>query len=80
MDIGQCINGYIYHTKYDAIDVIPRESLQNTGDNALNLIRGFANATELYNTEVSTSIHRLYKVVYVIISFTGTQVRQGSLL
>ncbi|XP_017077370.1 endoplasmic reticulum metallopeptidase 1 [Drosophila eugracilis] len=49
LDIGQCINGFVYHTKYDRFDVIPRASLQNTGDNLLGLVRTLSNATELRN-------------------------------
>ncbi|XP_034475998.1 endoplasmic reticulum metallopeptidase 1-like isoform X2 [Drosophila innubila] len=60
LDMGQCINGFVYHTKHDTIDVIPRESLQNTGDNALSLVRGLANATELHNTEA----HKTGRAVY----------------
>lgn len=56
MDIGQVINGYVYHTKYDRIDVIPRGAIQNTGDNILGLVRGLSNATELYNMEVNYTI------------------------
>lgn len=52
MDIAQIVNGYIYHTEYDVIDHISHECFQNSGDNALGIIRGLANATELYNTEV----------------------------
>lgn len=52
MDIIQLTNGYIYHTIYDVIDEIPREALQNSGDNILSLVRGFANATELHDTKV----------------------------
>ncbi|XP_034475999.1 endoplasmic reticulum metallopeptidase 1-like [Drosophila innubila] len=51
LDMAQFINGFVYHTNYDLIDVIPRESLQNTGDNVLSLVRGLANATELHDTE-----------------------------
>ncbi|XP_030081306.1 endoplasmic reticulum metallopeptidase 1-like [Drosophila hydei] len=54
LDLAQCINGYVYHTKYDLIDVIPRGSLQNTGDNVLSLVRGLANATELNNKADNT--------------------------
>lgn len=56
LDIAQVINGYIYHTKYDRIDVIPRGSIQNTGDNVLSLVRALSNAHELYNTEVNYCI------------------------
>lgn len=55
MDIAQIVNGYIYHTEYDVIDHISHECFQNSGDNALGIIRGLANATELYNTEVRLS-------------------------
>lgn len=52
LDLGQAINGFIYHTKYDRIDVIPRGSIQNTGDNVLSLVRALANAPELLNIQV----------------------------
>lgn len=51
--MAQISNGFVYHTKYDLIDVIPRGALQNTGDNVLSLVRGLANATELHDTDVS---------------------------
>ncbi|XP_017864630.1 PREDICTED: endoplasmic reticulum metallopeptidase 1-like [Drosophila arizonae] len=60
LDMAQCINGFVYHTKYDLIDVIPRESLQNTGDNLLSLIRGLANAAELHNTEAYNTGHTVF--------------------
>ncbi|KAH8415787.1 hypothetical protein KR222_000951, partial [Zaprionus bogoriensis] len=60
LDIAQVINGFIYHTEYDVIDHISHECFQNTGDNVLSLIRGLANATELYNTEAHQSGHAVY--------------------
>jgi len=51
--MGQIFNGFIYHTKYDVVDLISHESLQHTGDNALSLIRGLANATELNDPQVN---------------------------
>ncbi|XP_034480031.1 endoplasmic reticulum metallopeptidase 1-like isoform X2 [Drosophila innubila] len=51
VDISQFTNGFIYHTKYDRTDVIPRGSIQNTGDNVLSLVRALANAPELYNVQ-----------------------------
>ncbi|KAH8401776.1 hypothetical protein KR009_007798, partial [Drosophila setifemur] len=47
LDVGQCINGFVYHTKYDRFDVIPRAALQNTGDNLLSLARSLSNSTEM---------------------------------
>lgn len=47
MDFAHATWGYLYHTAYDALDTIPLESLQHTGDNVLSLVRGLANAPEL---------------------------------
>jgi len=56
LDIGQCINGFVYHTKYDRIDVIPRAALQNTGDNLLGLVQTLSNASELRDLSVGASV------------------------
>lgn len=80
LDIAQVINGYVYHTEYDVIDHISHECLQNSGDNVLSLVRGLANATELYNTEVSSSL-RLGKLTNSInSSYTGTSSGASCLL
>ncbi|XP_065086204.1 endoplasmic reticulum metallopeptidase 1-like [Ochlerotatus camptorhynchus] len=47
MDFAHATWGYLYHTGYDALDTIPLETLQHTGDNVLALVRGLANAPEL---------------------------------
>ncbi|KAH8297078.1 hypothetical protein KR044_004559, partial [Drosophila immigrans] len=60
LDMAQCINGFIYHTNYDNIDVIPLGSFQNTGDNVLSLVRALANATELDNIEAHKSGHTVF--------------------
>ncbi|XP_039438104.1 endoplasmic reticulum metallopeptidase 1-like [Culex pipiens pallens] len=49
MDFAHSTWGYLYHTQYDAIDTIPMETLQHTGDNILGLTRALANAPELEN-------------------------------
>jgi len=54
-DIGLVCNGFVYHTKYDQYDIIPRASIQNTGDNLLALAKALANAPELADTTVSYS-------------------------
>ncbi|XP_017150804.1 endoplasmic reticulum metallopeptidase 1-like [Drosophila miranda] len=59
-DLAQCINGFVYHTKYDELDVIPQGALQNTGDNILNLVRALSNAPELYDTEAFASGHAIF--------------------
>ncbi|XP_030081372.1 endoplasmic reticulum metallopeptidase 1-like [Drosophila hydei] len=60
LDMAQINNGYVYHTKYDVIDVIPREALQNSGDNILSLVQGLANAEELHDTEAHTNGHAVF--------------------
>lgn len=51
--MAQIKNGYVYHTEFDSYAAVPRASLQNSGENALALVRAFANASEMYDTEVS---------------------------
>ncbi|KAH8299601.1 hypothetical protein KR044_003430, partial [Drosophila immigrans] len=60
LDMAQCFNGFVYHTKYDTIELIPLESFQNTGDNLLSLVRGLANATELYDTSAHKTGHAVF--------------------
>lgn len=60
LDIAQVINGYVYHTKYDNMDVIPRGSIQNTGDNILSLVRALSNAPELSNTAAYKEGHVVF--------------------
>ncbi|KAH8297368.1 hypothetical protein KR044_010979, partial [Drosophila immigrans] len=60
LDFGQLTNGYVYHTKYDRIEVIPRGAIQNTGDNILGLVRGLANAPELHDTSVYKTGHAVF--------------------
>ncbi|KAH8297049.1 hypothetical protein KR044_003986, partial [Drosophila immigrans] len=60
LDIAQGMNGFVYHTKYDRMDVIPRGSIQNTGDNILGLVRALANAPEMYNTQAYEEGHAVF--------------------
>ncbi|KAL7737087.1 hypothetical protein ACLKA6_005304 [Drosophila palustris] len=60
LDMGQIFNGYIYHTKYDVVDLISHESLQHTGDNVLSLVRGLSNATELNNAQAHNNGHSVF--------------------
>ncbi|XP_034476025.1 endoplasmic reticulum metallopeptidase 1-like [Drosophila innubila] len=60
LDFGQFINGYIYHTKYDRIDAIPRGAIQNTGDNILGLVRALANAPEMHDTYANREGHAVF--------------------
>lgn len=53
-------NGYVYHTEFDRFNVLPKGSLQNTGDNVLHLARSIANAPEMENPTVSQLIHNFH--------------------
>lgn len=50
MDFAHAMNGYRYHTKYDHINYLSMDVLQNTGDNMLALIETIANSQELHDT------------------------------
>lgn len=52
--MAQINNGYVYHTIFDNYAAVPRDSLQNTGENVLPLVRAFANASEMHDTEVGS--------------------------
>ncbi|KAI9578034.1 hypothetical protein GQX74_013928 [Glossina fuscipes] len=52
LDMAHQYNGYVYHTRYDRPKIITRNTLQNTGDNVLALVRAIANSTELEDTEL----------------------------
>lgn len=39
MDFAHCKNGYVYHTKYDGLEMILPSVFQHTGDNLLALVR-----------------------------------------
>nr|CAD7431646.1 unnamed protein product [Timema monikensis] len=47
LDFAHAMNGYVYHTKYDNMDAIPRGTVQHTGDNLLALVQRLASWAEL---------------------------------
>lgn len=46
LDFAHFTNGYVYHTKYDDINLIDRGVYQNTGDNMLALVKAFTDVTD----------------------------------
>lgn len=52
LDMAHQYNGYVYHTRFDRPEIIPRGSFQNTGDNVLALVKEIANAPELEDSAV----------------------------
>ncbi|XP_023168608.2 endoplasmic reticulum metallopeptidase 1-like isoform X2 [Drosophila hydei] len=53
-------NGYVYHTKYDRFEFITRESLQNTGDNVLSLVKSLSNSKEMQFTQTQSNGESVY--------------------
>jgi uncharacterized protein (DUF433 family) len=49
LDFAYVDDGWRYHTRYDSIDYITRESVQYTGENILALTKQIANSQELYD-------------------------------
>ncbi|XP_005177924.1 endoplasmic reticulum metallopeptidase 1 isoform X1 [Musca domestica] len=60
LDFAHSYNGYVYHTKFDKFDVIPRGTLQSTGDNILSLARAFANAPEMEEPDKYAEGHSIF--------------------
>ncbi|XP_060660225.1 endoplasmic reticulum metallopeptidase 1-like [Drosophila nasuta] len=59
-DFAQMINGYVLHSKYDRIDVIPRGAIQNSGDNVLELVWALSNAPEMRDTNAYRTGHAVF--------------------
>uniref|UniRef100_T1GBU4 Peptidase M28 domain-containing protein n=1 Tax=Megaselia scalaris TaxID=36166 RepID=T1GBU4_MEGSC len=52
--MAYAINGYRYHTKFDHIDYISRDSIQHTGNNVLELVKNLAHSLDLPNATEMT--------------------------
>ncbi|XP_060653125.1 endoplasmic reticulum metallopeptidase 1 isoform X2 [Drosophila nasuta] len=60
LDMAYIFNGYVYHTKYDRVNVFPRSSFQHTGDNVLSLAKSLANAPEMDDPEAHAEGHNVF--------------------
>uniref|UniRef100_A0A0K8UYI2 FXNA-like protease n=2 Tax=Bactrocera latifrons TaxID=174628 RepID=A0A0K8UYI2_BACLA len=60
LDMAYTYNGYVYHTEFDRFNVLPKGSLQNTGDNILHLARSIANAPEMENPTDNEAGHVIF--------------------
>lgn len=49
LDLAYCSGGWKYHTKFDHIRYVTKDSIQNTGNNVLGLVKLMANSDELKN-------------------------------
>ncbi|EDW72284.2 uncharacterized protein Dwil_GK20844 [Drosophila willistoni] len=74
LDMAYIFNGYVYHTKYDRVNVFPRSSFQHTGDNVLALAKALANAPELDDTAAHAEGHNIFYdfLGWFIIFYTET--------
>ncbi|XP_017836680.1 endoplasmic reticulum metallopeptidase 1 isoform X2 [Drosophila busckii] len=74
LDMAYIFNGYVYHTKFDRVNVFPRASFQHTGDNVLALARAFGNAPELDDTAAHAEGHNVFYdfLGWFIIFYTET--------
>ncbi|XP_064542360.1 endoplasmic reticulum metallopeptidase 1 isoform X1 [Drosophila montana] len=74
LDMAYIFNGYVYHTKFDRVNVFPRASFQHTGDNVLALARALANAPELDDIEAYAEGHNVFYdfLGWFIIFYTAT--------
>ncbi|CAD7014585.1 endoplasmic reticulum metallopeptidase 1 isoform X2 [Ceratitis capitata] len=60
LDMAHQYNGYVYHTRYDVPEIIPRGTFQNTGDNVLALVWEIANAPELEDPSGNSEGHTIF--------------------
>lgn len=56
LDIAISHFGWIYHTKFDTIDYVTLESIQNTGNNMLPLVKLLANSEELLDPPEGSAV------------------------
>lgn len=64
LDMAHTSNGFVYHTKYDRFNLIPRRTYQLTGENLLGLIKALANAPELEDPAVCLRTY-LVNIIYL---------------
>jgi len=53
LDMAYIFNGYVNQTEYDRVNILPKGSLQHTGDNVIVLAKALANAYELDDITVN---------------------------
>lgn len=60
MDFAFFKNGYVYHTKYDNMDMIEPGVYQSSGENLLGLIRSLSNSRDLPNASLENTAKTVY--------------------
>ncbi|XP_030378121.1 endoplasmic reticulum metallopeptidase 1 [Scaptodrosophila lebanonensis] len=60
LDMAQILNGYVYHTKYDRFNLLPRRTYQLTGENLLSLVKSLANADEMEDPSKYAEGHMIF--------------------
>ncbi|XP_050327626.1 endoplasmic reticulum metallopeptidase 1-like isoform X1 [Bactrocera neohumeralis] len=72
LDMAHSYNGYVYHTKFDGVSLVPRGTLQTTGDNILGLVRTFTNSSILKDPSRHAEGHMVFYDFfgYFVVSYT----------
>lgn len=71
LDIAYAHLGWVYHTKFDNIRYVTIESIQNTGNNVLALIKALANSEELSDPPEGSAVVFYDVVGLFFISYTA---------
>ncbi|KAH8270870.1 hypothetical protein KR018_008084, partial [Drosophila ironensis] len=71
-DFGLCVNGFVYHTRYDRVDIIPMASLQNTGENVLSLTIGLSQMDVSESTDTDSAVFFDFLGLFMITYPTAT--------
>jgi hypothetical protein len=72
LDIAFVRNGYVYHTKYDAADRIPRGSIQRAGDNVLAVTRALTAMNQFPSGKRTDSPPVFFEILgYCALSYSG---------
>lgn len=76
LDLSYCSGGWKYHTKFDHIRYVDLESIQNTGNNVLELVKLLSNTDEIRNPPegMAAVYFDLWGLVFVSYSATAGKI------
>ena len=60
LDFAHIKDGYRYHTQYDDVKYLPKEFMQHTGENILELTKAMANSDKLVNADELSDTKAVY--------------------
>ncbi|XP_026466461.1 endoplasmic reticulum metallopeptidase 1-like [Ctenocephalides felis] len=74
VDFAHASNGYVYHTKYDSIDLIKLGTYQHTGDNLVAMLNDLGNAEEIKDTAAHAEGEMVFYDVLGLFMVTYTEI------